>query len=159
MLIKYSIISMLLLLLALETGPSLAQSESGATDMRVFEEFRVRLQAATRGRDFSAIQQLYQTNGASDETMKTELGRWKELLDENTNRTPGMFFKEFAKLPPESHRYWTEYAHGLTDRKVTHVCALAFQGPAVQWALPLVMADGRLWIVPSEKRNRALRTY
>ena len=163
---KNSTLSIFFLLLALANEPSLAQTPTlfqdsldvggGVIRSNLFREFVSRLQAAVEGRDFVAIQRLYQTNGIAEETLKFELGRWKQLLDENTKVTPGLWFKELATLPPKARQCWTEYAHGLTDREVTHLCFLIL-GSVVQLGLPLIVVDGRFVIVPSEKRNMTPR--
>jgi hypothetical protein len=165
---KYSALGMFSLLLALASEPSLAQTQplfpdsldvgGGVICSNLFQEFESRLRAAVEGRDLVAIQRLYQTNGVAEETLKFELGRWKQLLDENTNVRPGLWFKELATLPPKARLHWTEYAHRLTDREVTHLCFLAFSpGNVVQLGLPLVVVDDRFLIVPSEKRSMASR--
>jgi hypothetical protein len=163
---KNSTLSIFFLLLALANEPSLAQTPTlfqdsldvggGVIRSNLFREFGSRLQAAVEGRDFVAIQRLYQTNGIAEETLKFELGRWKQLLDKNTNWTPGLSFKELATLPPQARLAWTEYAHHLTDREVTHLCFLIL-GSVVQLGLPLIVVDGRFVIVPSEKRNMTPR--
>ena len=165
---KYSALGMFFLLLALASAPSLAQTQplfpdlldvgGGVIRSNLFQEFHNRLQTAVEARDLVAIQRLYQTNGVAKETLKFELGRWKQLLDENTKVTPGLWFKELSTLPPKARQCWTEYAHGLTDREVTHLCFLTFSPRnVVRLGLPLVMVDGRLLIVPSEKMNIASR--
>ena len=163
---KNSTLSIFFLLLALANEPSLAQSPTlfqdsldvggGVIRSNLFREFGSRLQAAVEGRDFVAIQRLYQTNGIAEETLKFELGRWKQLLDKNTNWTPGLSFKELATLPLQARQAWTEYAHHLTDREVTHLCFLIL-GSVVQLGLPLIVVDGRFLIVPSEKRKMTPR--
>jgi len=164
---KYSALGMFFLLLALASEqPSLAQTQplfpdsldvgGGVIRSNLFQELESRLRAAVEGRDLVAIQRLYQTNGVAEETLQFELARWEQLLDENTNVTPGLWFKELATLPPKARQYWTEYANRLTDREVTHLCFLAFSPRnVVQLGLPLVVVDDRFLIVPSEKRNIA----
>ena len=164
---KYSALGMFFLLLALASEqPSLAQTQplfpdsldvgGGVIRSNLFQELESRLRAAVEGRDLVAIQRLHQTNGVAEETLQFELARWEQLLDENTNVTPGLWFKELATLPPKARQYWTEYAHRLTDREVTHLCFLAFSPRnVVQLGLPLVVVDDRFLIVPSEKRNIA----
>ena len=163
---KYSALGMFFLLLVLASEPSLAQTQplfpdlldvgGGVIRSNHFQEFHNRLQTAVEARDLVAIQRLYQTNGVAKETLKFELGRWKQLLDKNTNWTPGLSFKELATLPPQARQAWTEYAHHLTDREVTHLCFLIL-GSVVQLGLPLIVVDGRFVIVPSEKRNMTPR--
>ncbi len=166
---KYSALGIFFLLLAVANESSFAQTPvlspdslgdgSGAIGSNFFQDFRSRLQTAVERRDFLAIQRLYQTNGVAEETLKVELGRWKQLLDKYTNVISGMFFKELATLPsPEAYRHWTECAHSLTDREVSHLCGVTFSpGNVVQLVLPLVAADGRLLIVPSDKEDVAYR--
>jgi len=162
---KYSALAMFFLLLARASEPSLAQTQplfpdsldvgGGVIRSNLFQEFHNRLQTAVEARDLVAIQRLYQTNGVAKETLKFELGRWKQLLDE---KTPGLWFKELSTLPLKARQCWTEYAHGLTDREVTHLCFLTFSPRSVvQLGLPLVVIDDRFLIVPSEKRNIASR--
>jgi len=165
---KYSALGMFFLLLVLASEPSLAQTQplfpdlldvgGGVIRSNHFQEFHNRLQTAVEARDLVAIQRLYQTNGVAKETLKFELGRWKQLLDENTKVTLGLWFKELATLPPKARQCWTEYAHGLTDCEVTHLCFLTFSPRnVVRLGLPLVVVDDRLLIVPSEKMNAASR--
>ena len=97
------------------------------------------------------------TNGVAEETLKFELGRWKQLVDENTNVMPDLFLKDFSILQPEALRHWTEFAHGLTDGEVSHLGFLTFSPGNVGMALPLIVVNDRFLIVPSEKWNRASR--
>ena len=70
-------------------------------------------------------------------------GRWKQLLDNNANVRTGLWFKELATLPPQARQAWTEYAHPLTDREVTHLCFLILSpGSVVQLGLPLILVVG-----------------
>ena len=166
---KYSALGMFFLLLALASEPSLAQTQplfpdlldvgGGVIRSNLFQEFHNRLQTAVEARDLVAIQRLYQTNGVAKETLKFELGRWKQLLDENTKVTPGLWFKELSTLPPKARQCWTEYAHRLTDREVTHLCFLAFSPRnVVQLGLPFVVVNCRRMNGPSSRRFLASRT-
>src|SRR5262245_55688062 len=165
---KYSTLGVLLLLLALASEPSSAQTQpvlpdslgvgGGAMRWNLFRAFESRLQAAVKDRDFAAIRRLYQTNGVAEGTLNFELGRWKQLLDENANVTLVMWFKELATLPPTARQHWTQYAHLLTNREATHLCFLVFSHEnVVRLGLPLVVVDDRFLIVPSEKRYIATR--
>ena len=162
---KHYAFGVFFLLLALVNEASLAQTQplfpdslADAGHVRVsavIQGFESRLRAAVEGRDLQAIQRLYLTNGVAEETLKFELGRWKQLLEKNTNNgRTGLWFKELATLPPQARQHWTEYAHHLTDREVTHLCFLILSpGSVVQLGLPLIPVDDRLLIAPSEKRN------
>jgi hypothetical protein len=144
-----------LLLLALAAARSWAAEppiRPGETPQSLMVNFKKRLETAIASRDLAAIQAFYQTNGIAAEDLEREMARWPFLLCRGTNARVNLFFKDLDTLPPQARAAHTEQAHRLTKYEVTH---LVFVGlPAgYQLTLPLVLVDGRLLIVPSDKLN------
>src|SRR5689334_21569403 len=118
--------------------------------LTLFNDFQSRLQAAINAHSTAAFMPLYQTNGATDQELKYELARWKQIIGDGTNIL-GLAYKELSTLPSEEARKtWTAEAHRFTDHEVTHL-ALVRLGGGVQFMLPLIVVDNKLLIVPSEK--------
>jgi hypothetical protein len=113
------------------------------------KDFESRVNAAVENAEVANIKALYQTNGVTAGDLNSEIIRWKSL-DRQDGKKLLFYFKEISELPPESRRFWSSEAHRLTQHEVTHF-ALVSSGSGVQLILPLVLTDGRLLIVPSEK--------
>ena len=126
------------------TGSSIP--EPALSQLRDFES---RVNAAVDRSDAANIKALYQTNGVTAGDLNSELIRWKSM-DQQAGKKLLFYFKEISELPPESRRFWSGEAHRLTQHEVTHF-ALVRSASGVQLILPLVVTDGRLLIVPSEK--------
>jgi hypothetical protein len=116
-----------------------------------------RLKAAIDASDASALQALYQTNGASIELMSEELSRWRPMLEGEvksrlTVETRGTIFRDFSLCNP----MWKHVAERLSSHRSTHLVELMTSRG--YWMLPLVEAEGRLFLVPSDKsRDMGLR--
>jgi hypothetical protein len=111
-------------------------------------DFKSRLQAAIESGEAVNIKALYQTNGATGEELNSELVRWQPMVAQH-GETISFYFKELSKLPQESQAFWSTEARRLTEHPVTHF-ALVRCGTA-QLTVPLILADNKLLIVPSEK--------
>jgi hypothetical protein len=151
----------LLLVLAASPFVTAAQLLPGLSDpaeMQIrsnrYWEISSRLESAVEHRDFAAIRGLYQTNGVTSDELETEISRWRQLLDLHPGKRVSPYFKELDSLPSQARESWTQTARQLTDRKVTHVVSLFFPPSNVaRLVLPMVLDDGRLRLVASEKRN------
>lgn len=114
-----------------------------------FDDLKSRLEAAVASREVASVAALYQTNDVSAVEWKSELSRWRLVLEEGAKPSPP-FLKILSQLPPESHDYWEAQAHRLTRHQVTAFAMVRFQNGS-QMTLPLVLVGDRLLIVPSEK--------
>ena len=117
--------------------------------MALYQDFSDRFEAAFTSRELASVAALYQTNGASALELKSELARWRQVVEEGARPMPP-YLKIFSELSPESKKYWEAQAHRLTLHQVTAVAAIRFQG-GFQMALPLVLVGDKFLIVPSEK--------
>ncbi len=122
----------------------------------LFSDFGQRLKAAIDGRNLDAVLALYQTNGATAETLGLELAQWRQILADDTNAKVHLFGKELSTLPAEARKFWSEQAHHLTKHEVTHLVLVQSEA-GVSLTLPLVVVDGRLLIVPSDARATGRR--
>jgi hypothetical protein len=116
-----------------------------------FTDFKSRLQAAIDTRELASIKALYQTNNVCDEELNSDLTRWQPMLGQDA-ATLLLYFKDLSTLPPESLEFWSAKAHRLTQHQVTHF-ALVRSGTA-QLTVPLILADNKFLIVPSEKLTK-----
>lgn len=116
-----------------------------------FSDFKTRLQAAIESREVANIKPLYETNDVKGGELNSELLRWQSMVAQDGG-TLSLYFKDLSKLPPESHKFWSAEAHRLTERLVTHFAFV--RCGTVQLIVPLVLADNKLLIVPSEKVAR-----
>jgi hypothetical protein len=115
-----------------------------------YKDFVDRLEAAFETRDTNALQNLYQTNGVSSEELNEELNRWEPMLRSNaasgvTIRFRGCIFRDFNR----SNKMWKKLAERLTTHPATHLVEVPTS--AGLWMLPLVQAEGRFLMVPSDK--------
>ena len=121
--------------------------------MDLFKDFAGRLEAAVGTRDVRAVIALYQTNGVPAAELAGEVANWQRTLADDAQGKLLWYGKELATLPSEqAQRFWSEYVQRLTKRQVTHIVTVRFGG-GVQFVLPLVSAEGKLWIVPSERNS------
>jgi hypothetical protein len=145
-------LQIILLLSVLAINPTSA----GEPAMELFKDFADRLEAAVGTKDVSAVIALYQTNGVPAVGLAGEVAKWQRILAGDARGKMFWYGKELATLPSEqARRFWSEYVQRLTEREVTHVVAIRFGGGA-QFLLPLVSAQGKLWIVPSEKNSGSI---
>lgn len=119
-----------------------------------YRAFITQLEAAAAHRDLGAIEALYRTNGVTAQELKIEMARWPDLLAGEAKERMGAYFKELSTLPPEAREAHTGRAQRLTRHEVTHLASIRLPS-GYQLTLPLVLADGSLLIVPSEKKNMA----
>jgi hypothetical protein len=115
----------------------------------LYEDFNKRLEEAFTSSGIDSVAVLYQTNGVSALVIKSEFARWRQVVEKGAKPMPP-FLKIFSELSPESRRYWEAYVHRLTQRQVSAIAAIRFQG-GFQMTLPLVLVGDRLLVVPSEK--------
>ena len=115
-------------------------------------DFEARVKVAVEQRSLVGVEELYQTNAVTADDLKRELARWQPLFAQPGDARVSLFFKELDTLPPKARQVWTDCARGLTTNKVTHLVHLQ-NGTATALVLPLVEIDGRLWIVPADKRR------
>ena len=114
-----------------------------------FRDFRLKIDAAIASRDINSIMALYQTNGVAAEALRVEVARWRQTLPQNAGQHFVVFGKELRTLPSaEAREFWSEHAHRLTHRPVTHLAMV--HGTGVQLIVPLVLSGERLLIVPSD---------
>jgi hypothetical protein len=117
------------------------------------QDFANRLEAAIKTKDLSAIMALYRTNGVLAAELAAENSRWQQIILEDADGKVSVYGKELGTLPSEQARKcYSELAQQLTKRPVTHIVMASF-GHGIQLVLPLVSLEGRLWIVPSEKKQ------
>ena len=124
-----------------------------------YADFDARFKAAVQGRDIKAIEALYQTNGVSGEESHSELTCWQPFLAEDKEETnprasrccEPFYFKDLSKAWIE----WTTQAHARTTHSVSHLVFVRWMNGNLQGStmLPLVLVQGQLFIVPSDKRK------
>ena len=149
---RYLLLRVVSLLLA--SASSWVGAQSPTPDH--YRAFFTHFEAAVASRDLGAIEALYQTNSVTAQELKLEMARWPDLLAGEAKERMAWFFKELSTLPPQAREAHTGRAHRLTKHEVTHLASLQLPS-GFRLTLPLVLADGRLLIVPSEKRNATPR--
>jgi hypothetical protein len=115
-------------------------------------DFETRVQAIFANHDLDGIKDLYQTNSVTAADMQRELALWQPLFAQPADAKVSLFYKEFEGLPPTALQVWTGIARGLTTHKVTHLVHVQ-NGAGTASVFPLIKIDGRLWVVPSDKRQ------
>ena len=118
-------------------------------EMALYQDFRDRFEVAFASQELASVAALYQTNGVSALELKSELARWRQVVEEGAKPMPP-YLKIFSELPPEARKHWEAYAHHLTSHQVSAIAAVRFQG-GFQMTLPLALVGDSLLIVPSEK--------
>jgi hypothetical protein len=126
-----------------------------------YKEFLDHLKAAIETRDTNALQNLYQTNGVSSEQLRDELNRWRPMLEPDDKSRLSIegrwtMFRDFSRCSPT----WKNFAERVSSHKSTHLVQLMTSRGSARgyWMLPLVMVEGRLFLVPCDKsRDMGLR--
>lgn len=116
----------------------------------VFDDFRVRLETAVSRRDPVAIQALYRIKGAVTQDLKLEIVRWQQRLPDLGEVRVSLMLKELDSLPAKARESWTKIANQLTQGEVTHLVGVSIMPGGSFQIFPLVMIEGKLWIVPSD---------
>jgi len=123
-------------------------------DENPFSEFTNELNAALQAHNVVALQALYQTNSVSAEEMERELARWRPILEGKAKpgvavQERGTIFRDLSK----SNVMWRGVVERATTHKATHLVELYCNKYGYWLNLPLVEVEGRLCIVPSDKRE------
>jgi hypothetical protein len=119
-------------------------------NMRILRDFCSRVEAAIETGDLAQIGALYQTNGIAVEELRLELARWRPVLGQQDKVKVSLYLKDLNTLSLTANQMWGESARSLTTHKATHLAFLQCGG-AVRFMLPLVLVEGRLLVVPSDK--------
>jgi hypothetical protein len=115
-------------------------------------DFDARLKLVLANHDPTGIEALYQTNSVTAADRKRELALWRPLFDQPADARVSVFFKEISAMPPAAHQFWTEYIRKLTTHDATHLVRLDTMRGTTS-VFPLIEIHGRLWVVPSDKRQ------